>query len=356
MNPEYEVDRQILSEIPIPSCPAVSGWKELPIAECDEKLVPIGLGTNYDEILTDPVYFGWTSTSPYQVGELSGSLMAIFVRESVASKLKSVASKLPPNLRLVVLDAFRPLEVQQALYDQYYNQLKQECPNLIPDQLSEETQKFVSLPSTDPTKPSPHNTGGAVDVALVEIVQSFSLRLKLIERELARPGNLKQKVDLGREKIAVIKEGAKMLNFGTNFDWGGERSALEFFEQRNRLKDLTKEEIEALKNRRCLYHLMKRVGFEAYPDEWWHFNDTGTQMGAKSGGLATAKYGRAVMTDDMKQYDERLKEWLMRANFSVGVEPVPGYENVYWVNFSKRENIWPNDWGNFPIAERIKPE
>lgn len=67
------------------------------------------------------------------------------------------------------------------------------------------------------------------------------------------------------ERAKIILSSAKLLNFGTQFDWGGSEAAL--------------RHLEELENQRKL------------TDEWWHYNAPQTQMGAKTAGLAAASYG-----------------------------------------------------------------
>ena len=75
------------------------------------------------------------------------------VRATVADQLTRAQAALPAGYGLAVFDAWRPLGLQQALYDDAYAN-----PNL--------PEVFVAPPSTDPAFPPPHLTGGAVDVTL----------------------------------------------------------------------------------------------------------------------------------------------------------------------------------------------
>lgn len=77
----------------------------------------------------------------------------LWVRATVADQLTRAQAALPAGYGLAVFDAWRPLGLQQALYDDAYAN-----PDL-PD-------GFVAPPSADPAFPPPHLTGGAVDVTL----------------------------------------------------------------------------------------------------------------------------------------------------------------------------------------------
>ena len=86
------------------------------------------------------------------------------------------------------------------------------------------------LPSSDPKKPSPHSTGGSVDVT-------------------------------------ILDESGIPLDMGTKFDDSSIASSTAYFEK---VDDIITE------NRRLLYHVMTEQGFTNYSEEWWHF-DYGNQ-------------------------------------------------------------------------------
>src|SRR3989344_3227555 len=152
-------EKKSFIERPIPlDLPEVAGWKEIPIKECGEPLVPLGSFSENREIFTNSIYFGERFDSPYIPAPPKGSLVTMFVRRNVAEQLKKAQKLLPTGMYFVVFDAYRTLEVQQSLFDGYFRPLKDLHSDWNNDQLLEETQKYVSLPSKDPAKPSPHNT------------------------------------------------------------------------------------------------------------------------------------------------------------------------------------------------------
>lgn len=202
-------------------------WKSIPIKECGENLVEI---SNLSErIIVKPAYL--------EQG-IQGAIKACYVRESIANKLLRVVENLPLEYNLLVLDAWRPLEVQQALFDDFSEMIKTENPTFDESAILMETQKYVSLASSNPQKPSPHYTGGAIDLTI------------------------------------ITKEG-ELLDMGTTFDEFRPIANTRYLEN-NR----SETSLEALENRRLLYHLMAREGFTNYPYEWWHF-DYGNQFWAK---------------------------------------------------------------------------
>lgn len=239
--------------IPV-SAGCVDGWEKVDMTKSRERLVAIGPGTKYN-VMTSAVYAGEHLHSPYRgdqsIGEAS---TVIYVRRSVAERLVLAQDLLPGDMSLVVFDGYRSAQVQQALFDQFMSELTRQHPGWTDNQLRRETEKYVAVPSDNPTRPSPHSTGGAVDVAILD--------------------------------------GDRMIEFGAAFDHGSERSALRYFEDNDHV--LTDHDWSARSNRRLLYAVMSAVGFGAYKHEWWHFNAPETQMGARDLGIKSASFGIAT--------------------------------------------------------------
>ena len=174
-----------LQQKPVPELGSVSGWKQHPIEECGEELVPMGPFSDYPQIFSDSIYFGERKeSSPYELGELKGALLTQFVRKDVARRLAHAASLLPEGYALMLQDCYRTVEVQKALFDYYVNNLVAEQGYKHED-AEVEAQRFVSKPSTDPAKPSPHNTGGSVDLTIVKFTPEAWKKLKRIDEQLA---------------------------------------------------------------------------------------------------------------------------------------------------------------------------
>jgi zinc D-Ala-D-Ala dipeptidase len=310
---QNEIDQRLLKPIPT-ELQEINGWKEIILVENGEPLVPLGPFSNHDHIFTSSVYAGEKNDSPYADQPLEGSLLTVFVRKAVAEKLEVAQSLLPANLKLVVLDAYRPLTVQQAAFDFYFKQLKEKQPSWSEGDLLTETQKYVSIPSTDSTRPSPHNTGGAVDVVLIEIADDITNQLQDIGSRLEKLGenDWPEAYKLEMRKIALLGHSSTQLNFGTPFDWGGEEAALNYLEIEAIKRSLTDEEQIALLNRRLLYNVMTQSGFQPYQYEWWHFNDPLTQMGAKTANIPYALYGGMTLSEENRQHE------IMRVNHRLG--------------------------------------
>lgn len=329
---------------PIPELHRVDGWKEVPLQESGEPVVPLGPFAEHNDIFTSAIYYGEHSNSPYMSPEnkLDETLITMFVREEVAEQIRHAQQLLPEGHHLIVLDAYRSLEVQQALYDHYYEGLKKQHPDWTDDALSKETQNFVSLPSKVPSRPSPHNTGGSVDLAIYSLPPEVDAQVKQLDQELlelktkapkefgpleeARDPVLRQLYLTEMKKISLIRQYAEFLNFGTQFDHGGMESQLDYFEWLSKGRPLRKheeeslaagtlsqetaefirhglgrpltpEETEARDNRRMLYNAMAQAGLQAYSEEWWHYNSPKSQMGAKTAGLDHAEYGGVQLED-----------------------------------------------------------
>lgn len=243
LNDEYFIK---FRETPIPKIKQ-ENWieiRKIEIKECNEPLVPVDLYP--EKIINHPEYY---------IQGIKGSLPVCYVRESVYEKLIYASKLLPKGYKLVILDAYRPVEVQQTLFDKYKNKLRKENPNLSDEELTNLTLMFVALPSYDEKKPSPHNTGGSVDLTICD--------------------------DEGR-----------FLRMGTNYDEMSEIAFTRYFEEKlERGEKLTTEEEEFLKNRRVLYHIMNFVDFTNFSNEWWHY-DFGNQLWAYHKELQYAIYGR----------------------------------------------------------------
>lgn len=218
-----------MTDLPIPDLP-VPDWQaisQIPIHESAEAFQAISLSP---KIRTWPAYF--------KMG-IAHTMPECYIREGVYQRLLEATRYLPEHLTLVVLDGWRPFKVQQFLYETFLSLLAEAHPDWDEAQRIFQARQLVSPPSTDPKAPSPHITGGSIDVTLMDA------------------------------------DGC-LLNMGTLFD---EASPLAFsaaFENRN---DLTASQQEARDHRRLLYHAMRQAGFTNLPTEWWHY-DYGNQMWA----------------------------------------------------------------------------
>jgi D-alanyl-D-alanine dipeptidase len=208
------------------------------IQDNSEPLVPVSMSSI---IKTYPIY--------YKMG-VRNAIPECFVRKTVLDKLLQAAQHLPDGVNLVLLDGWRPYGVQQFLYDTLLEYLKQSPENKERDMdsLINITRNLVSPARLNPLCPSPHLTGGAVDVTLCD--------------------------DAGH-----------LLDMGTVFD---ENSPLSWTAA---LEDCDENiDQQTINNRRMLYHAMTESGFTNLPSEWWHY-DYGDQLWAYFKKQPTAIYG-----------------------------------------------------------------
>jgi len=240
---------------------------------------------------------------------IPGGLTGCYMRGNVAQKLIQAEKLLPVGYHFVIYDAWRSRDIQEALYKQYYEKLKIQNPGLSDEKLAQETQKFVSLPSIDPKKPSTHNTGGAIDLTIFSLPAEVEIRVAEIKDQIAQldeANDFAKIYELEIERHNLIAQNATELNFGTVFDKAGDIAAPDYYEKLSLKRDLTPKEIEARDNRRLLYNAMTKVGGLPYPDEYWHFNFD-NQMAAVSAGKSQARYGAAEFTPELVKHEDMLK-------------------------------------------------
>lgn len=219
----------------------LNGWNNIQIKENQEKLV--SLKGFSEKIIISPQYF---------INRIEGAENDCKIRESIAKKINLIANRLPEGFKLLVWDAYRTIKTQKSLFDMYYNKFKNEL-KLEENELLEYTKNFVSLPSLDKTKPSPHNTGAAID-------------------------------------LTICDDNGKPINLGTYFDDFRPEAYTRFFEEKSERGEILEEEKEILLNRRILCNLFEEEEFMNYPYEIWH-KSYGDQMAAKVLNLNYAIYG-----------------------------------------------------------------
>lgn len=177
--------------------------------------------------------------SAYYHDHIHGALKRAYTRASILQKLQELLLLLPENIGIIVLDAWRPIAVQEALRHNFRESLVVDYPELNAQEIEDILNQFVAKPSTDILAPSPHLTGGSIDLTLFDTQTRCE------------------------------------LDMGTSFDAMDEASWSHYFEARS-------DSLEARTirdHRRMLIHGMASVGFSNLPSEWWHF-DYGNQLWA----------------------------------------------------------------------------
>ncbi len=175
-----------------------------PIQECGEPLVDIPI--------TERILHRQGDGAKWLVAKL---------RKSVLEMLMKAGDMLPNGYKLVVMSAYIPVSMQQKVWDRKLEKLRLEHADWSKEKLLEEVPKYAARP----TKGAPHNTGGSVDVV-------------------------------------VLDQNGNELDMGSPFGGVGKPAHTRFAE-------LTEVQIQ---NRQLLYWTMVNAGFiNTNPFEWWHY-------------------------------------------------------------------------------------
>lgn len=180
-----------------------------------------------------------------------------YLRKKVAEMLQNAASSLPEQYKVGVIDAWRPFDRQQRIFDFVWTCAREAFPERPDKALRRTVCRWVA--PTDQKAPPGHCTGAAVDVWLLDANNN------------------------------VLDVTAPYDRFGAapTYSLG-----------------LTPE---ALHNRMILVDAMLSVGFSNCRDEWWHYSwgDAGwaVRMDEKE-----CCYGRIDLAPELYQEQERL--WL----------------------------------------------
>lgn len=145
-------------------------------------------------------------------------------REGAAERLAQAEKLLPAGLRLLIVEAYRPLDLQRKYFEGYRDELAQLNPDYTPEQLRTAASRYVSPPEL-----APHSAGAAIDLTLCDAE--------------------------GRE-----------LDMGTPMNANPEESEGRCYTEAEGLTP------EAMRNRAILVDAMHGAGFVNYPTEWWHFS------------------------------------------------------------------------------------
>jgi D-alanyl-D-alanine dipeptidase len=190
---------------------------------------------------------------------IPGSIAELYLRRSVAAKLKQVNERLRPmGVEIYLFDAWRPQAVQHYFHDHWFPEwLRKRRPDLSGQMLIAEVEKYWSAPTAGEGSPSPHSTGGAVDLTL------------------------------------IFSSTRQPLFMGGMFDDVTDSAWTDWFEHAEP-KSMSGEAARA--NRRLLYWTMTEAGFANNPTEWWHYS-WGDQMWARLTGAPAAHYGACNPTE-----------------------------------------------------------
>jgi zinc D-Ala-D-Ala dipeptidase len=166
----------------------------------------------------------------------------MYVREGVAARLVQAQRALPPGLRLLLLEGYRPPALQRRYFARYAEDLRAAHPEWSHERLRAAASRYVSPPEI-----APHSAGAAVDVTLA-----------------GPDGN---DLDMGTRVNADPEESE-----GACYTAAPGISA------------------SARRNREVLGAALTSAGLVNYPTEWWHWS-YGDRYWALASGHATALYG-----------------------------------------------------------------
>jgi zinc D-Ala-D-Ala dipeptidase len=180
----------------------------------------------------------WTVKNAYYDMGVDSSLPKMFVRKSVLLRLKEAAEKLPNGYKIVLLDGFRPIKLQQGLFD-YYHNIWENTLNSRELAYLHVAKYFVDPRTLSKGHISPHNSGGAIDLTL--------------------------------SKDEII------LDMGSDFDEMSKKSETSFYDAN---VDSSSDARIYAERRLILKNAMLSSGFTNYDEEWWHY-DLGSIFWAK---------------------------------------------------------------------------
>jgi len=150
-----------------------------------------------------------------------GSGGPVFLRKGAYALLQRAIDALPEGYFFKIYSAYRSIQKQRDLWNQKYNEMKEQYPYLT----EEDLERRVRAICADPRRGfGGHQTGGAIDLTLCD-------------------------------------------SMGHDLDMGGN-----YFDDSKLhptfVAGLTHEQQQ---NRRLLYHTLVEAGFQNYPNEWWHY-------------------------------------------------------------------------------------
>ncbi|GII61329.1 D-alanyl-D-alanine dipeptidase [Sphaerisporangium krabiense] len=167
------------------------------------------------------------------------------LRLSVVDRLITAQTLLRPGLRLLIVEGFRPVELQAKYFDAHVDRLRTSAPGHDEDWYRRQAGRHISPPEF-----APHPAGAAVDLTLCET---------------------------GGHELWL---GTEVNDTGTDacHTAGTAISA------------------EARGHRRLLGEVLTTVGLVNYPGEWWHWS-YGDRYWAHMTGALAARYGPVAPAD-----------------------------------------------------------
>ncbi|MEU1622847.1 M15 family metallopeptidase [Streptomyces sp. NPDC005722] len=217
-----------MDEIVLMSDPRVAA---IPVGECGELLVDVRRGGS---LLVD--------TRKQDPADAFAHL-----REGVLERLLEAQALLPPGLRLLFVEGYRPPSLQREYFEEYAGRLRGENPDWSDARIHAAASRYVSPPDI-----APHSAGAAVDLTLAD-------------------------------------GGGRELDLGTRMNADPEESGGACYTHAAGIGE------EAAANRKLLGAVLTAAGLVNYPTEWWHWS-FGDRYWALVTGQAAALYGPREIT------------------------------------------------------------
>jgi len=167
-------------------------------------------------------------------------------REGLAQRLPQAQDRLPEGLALVIVEAYRPIDLQARFFDEHCRELRALHPDWNDDLVRTNASRFVAPPDIVP----PHSTGGAIDLTLST--------------------NDGEELDMGTP-VNASPEDSQGACYASAQGISG----------------------TAARNRGLLISAMRAAGFVNYPTEWWHWS-YGDRYWAYVLGKPTAMFGAVL--------------------------------------------------------------
>jgi D-alanyl-D-alanine dipeptidase len=212
----------------------------IPVVECDAELIRVVPSARLSVARAIPV-------PPAEGVERPTTPVHDLLRRDVARLLAVAAAALPRDLRLRLVEGYRPPEVQTELYEAHRRRLVRDLPGIDIAESHRLASRFVAPPSV-----AAHPSGAAVDVTLVDAA--------------GRP------LDMGTAIDATPEDSDGACYF-----------------------DAPGIPARARANRRLLAAALQAAGFVNYPTEWWHWSH-GDRYWAFVTRSRAARYGEVRRT------------------------------------------------------------
>ncbi len=246
----------------------------------------------HNDSLVDPreSEFGFDDASSYysKPNQMTGEILpgvpdAPLVRLDVARRLvraeqylrteQEVRELLGAPAHLRIDDALRPYEVQKFAFEVAWpTVIRRVHPDITDEELSAELPRYVAKPNSKIT-PTPHLTGAAVDVALI---------------------NLETGEAFDRGHTAGTVQGTAYPDFHEGYHLTESQSDIKNSPEQ---AEVAPERSEVVQGRRILYHAMTKIaGLHVNPNEIWHYG-IGDPLSAHVSGDHNPYYGIATLPD-----------------------------------------------------------